>query len=496
MGEQLRSHIAACQRVHLPHSVVDIYRYASRTDPDHRRLVEPVEIETPAGGIRVFHVNGDEVESVLRAFAARGGRFDDGYNVIVPAWELPSYPAPWAEQLRRFDEVWALSHFLADSFAAAGLSSTHIGQAVEVPLNYFLPRKYFGIRESAFVVLHFFDLSSYATRKNPDAVLAMFEAFRKRREFADVQLVLKVKRGDVDGEEWLRPIHHRLPEVCCISKPMSAVETRSLINCCDCFVSLHRSEGFGRGTGEAMFLGRLALATGWSGNLDYMTLDNSLLVDHRLVPVGSTDYPFAEGQMWAEPDVDHAVALLDAAVADPAQTRAIAARGRRDIRLGHGYRAVGLRILERVTEIARSSADNVNRVDETGAVLSRDYSVPNDEQVYGQAEPRLVATGEPEPAATRPIQLTEIAESAADNVMPPHHAVSAPIFADFVPNETDAKKRSAKLELEATAESQSTAVRPTPQASRRLRSSVVIRTDVTKGALFGVPLMRLGDGRK
>jgi len=361
MGEQMRSHIAACQSVHLAHKVLDIYRYASRNDPDHRKLVEPVETDTPAAGIRIFHVNGDEVEPVLRAFEARGGRFKGGYNIIVPAWELPTYPVAWTEQLRQFDEVWALSHFLTESLAAAGLSSTHIGQAVEVPLGHFLPRKYFGIRESAFTVLHFFDLSSYATRKNPDAVLTMFEAFRKRRKFADVQLVLKVKKGDEDGAEWLRPIHDRLPEAHCLSKPMSALETRSLINCCDCFVSLHRAEGFGRGTGEAMFLGRLALATGWSGNLDYMTKDNALLVDHRLVPVGPGEYPFGEGQMWAEPDVAHAVDLLDAAIADPARTLEIAARGRRDIRLGHGYRAVGLRIFDRLTEIAETVLGGLDR---------------------------------------------------------------------------------------------------------------------------------------
>ena len=132
---------------------------------------------------------------------------------------------------------------------------------------------------------------------------------------------------------------------------MSAFETRSLINACDCFVSLHRSEGFGRGTGEAMFLGRLALATGWSGNLDYMAAENSLLVKHEPVPVGNGEYPFGERQVWAEPDVDHATALLEAALDDRARAAAIAARGRRDIRLRHSFRAVGVRILDRVTEI-------------------------------------------------------------------------------------------------------------------------------------------------
>ena len=89
-----------------------------------------------------------------------------------------------------------------------------------------------------------------------------------------------------------------------------------------------------------MFLGRLALATGWSGNLDYMTEENSLLVRYRLVPVGADEYPYGDGQVWAEPDIDHALELLEGVIADPERARAIAARGRRDIRLGHGYRAV------------------------------------------------------------------------------------------------------------------------------------------------------------
>ena len=351
MGEQLRSYIAACLSVQMSFKVVDIFRYAPRSDPDHRKLVEPLEVDAPPGGIRIFHVNGDEVVRVLRAFTERGGNFADGYNIIVPAWELPKYPAKWTKQLRKFNEVWALSRFIKDSLAAAGIASTHVGQPLEVPLGHFLPRKYFGIRESAFVLLYFLDLSSFSFRKNPEAVLTMFEALRQRRQFRDIQLVIKAKKGDENAADWLAPLRERLPEARFLANPMSAFETRSLLNCCDCFVSLHRAEGFGRCTGEAMFLGRLALATSWSGNLDYMTRENSLLVDHRLVPVRAGEYPCAAGQVWAEPDVDHAVELLDAVIGDPARARAIAAIGRRDVRLAHGFRAVGIRVLDRVSQI-------------------------------------------------------------------------------------------------------------------------------------------------
>jgi hypothetical protein len=351
MGEQLRSHIAACRSVYLEHQVLDIFRYAPRTDPRLHALIDPVEIAEPPDGIRIFHINGDEVEATLEAFAARNGKLENGYNIIVPAWELPQYPRIWVDQLRKFNEVWALSHFLRESLAASGIPSTYIGQAVEVPSGYFLSRRHFGIRESAFVLLNFLDLSSYATRKNPEAVLHLFEKLRRRRKFGDIQLVLKAKKGDDDAEEWLEPLRARLPEAIFLSQVMSSLETHSLVNCCDCFASLHRSEGFGRGTAEAMSLGRLALATGWSGNLDYMSTENSLLVNYEFVPVGPDEYPHWEGQKWAEPDIEHALHLLEGALDDPERARAITARGKRDVRLRYGNRAVGLRILDRLTEI-------------------------------------------------------------------------------------------------------------------------------------------------
>jgi glycosyltransferase involved in cell wall biosynthesis len=311
------------------------------------------EEEVASSPIRIFHVNGDEVTPVLAAFAQRGGNFGGGYNIIVPAWELPVYPAAWTGYIREFDEVWAVSRFVADSLAASGIRSTYIGQPVELPTGYFVPRRHFGIRESAFAILNFFDLSSYPARKNQESVIRVFERIRKRRPFDDIQLVIKAKNGDKNAEDWIRPLRSRIPEAVFISYPLSALQTRSLINCCDCLISLHRSEGFGRGMGEAMFLGRLAVATGWSGNLDYMTKENSLLVNYRLAPVGPNEYPFGEGQVWAEPDLDHAVFLIERAIDDRGRVRELTARGQREIRLGFGFRAVGLRVLSRVGEIYR-----------------------------------------------------------------------------------------------------------------------------------------------
>ena len=333
----------------------DIFRYAQRTDAVHFDVIGERERRDLPGGIRMFHINGDEVERVIESFEARGGDFAAGYNIVVPAWELPAYPAPWAAGLRRFDEVWSLSRFIQASLATAGVDSHLIGQAVELEGGALLPRRYFGIRKSAFVLLNFFDLSSYSSRKNPAAVLALLEHIRRDDRFRDVQLVLKVKNGERGAEEWAATLADD-PQVKVIAAPLDTLGVRSLMASCDCFVSLHRAEGFGRGLGEAMALGRLALGTGWSGNVDFMTDTNALLVRHTVVPLQPDEYPHWQGQSWAEPDVAHAWSLLRPVLDDPDRGLAIARRGQTDVLRTHGCRAVGLRILDRLERIAAAGA--------------------------------------------------------------------------------------------------------------------------------------------
>jgi glycosyltransferase involved in cell wall biosynthesis len=354
MGEQMRSHISACNRLHLRHGVFDIFRYAQRNDAAHFGVVGDRERDSVPAGIRVFHVNGDEVDNVIAAFETRGNDFAAGHNVIMPAWELPSYPRAWAAKLARFDEVWAISGFVQESLAAAGIGARRIGQSIETDPIAFLPRRFFGIRESSFVLLHFLDLTSYAPRKNPHAALELAQRLWAEQPFLDLQLVLKVKNGEQGAEAWAAEFKGN-PRVHVIDTPLDSVGVRSLINCCDCYVSLHRAEGFGRGLGEAMALGKVALGTGWSGNLDFMSEQNSLLAAHRLVRLKRDDYPHWQGQSWAEPDVAHAVALLRPLLADGARGRALALRGQLDVLRSHGHRAVGLRILARLREIAATS---------------------------------------------------------------------------------------------------------------------------------------------
>lgn len=347
MGEQLRSHLAAMEAVSLDPRVLDIFRHDARLDDDIARVIGDREARIAPRGIRIFHINGDEIERALAAFAAAGGGFRDGVNVIVPAWELPFYPVDWVPGLRKFDEVWAISRFVADSLAASGVRSHVLGQSVEPAPGALLPRRFFGIRESAFVLLSFLDVTSYPARKNVAAALTLFARLRAARPWADVQCVLKVKHGAGSGADWARHLPPD-PRRVTLTEPLDAVATRSLLSACDCFVSLHRAEGFGRAIGEALALGRLALATGWSGNMDFMDGAPALIAPYRLVPVKRGDYPHTRGQHWAEPDVDAALDLLLPYVEDRQRAVLMGARARAHVLAQHGHRAVGARIVDRL----------------------------------------------------------------------------------------------------------------------------------------------------
>ena len=68
-----------------------------------------------------------------------------------------------------------------------------------------------------------------------------------------------------------------------VTDVLSRQAVDSLMACSDAFVSLHRSEGFGLPIAEAMALGKPVIATGWSGNMDFMSEDTAACVGYEIV---------------------------------------------------------------------------------------------------------------------------------------------------------------------------------------------------------------------
>ena len=131
----------------------------------------------------------------------------------------------------------------------------------------------------------------------------------------------------------------------------SVDEMRDLMAACDAYVSLHRSEGTGLTITDAMALGKPVIATGWSGNTDFMNVSNSFPVSHELVEIQKSVGPYQAGQTWAEPSVEHAAQCMRAAYDDRDAAQARGRAAQRDIETHYSEQAIGQRINERLETI-------------------------------------------------------------------------------------------------------------------------------------------------
>lgn len=356
MAEHARSTFRALQAVGVTPRLLDVADANRGFDPDLERDFAPHLVTALGRGVNIFGVNGDEAGRVIEKLGETA--FSRAYNIAYPAWELARYPKVWAQALNRFDEIWAPSSFVQQALQEAVSKPVHrMPLPVDLKLSSFLGRRRFGIPEETFVVLFFFDFASFAERKNPWAVLETVERLAARRPDADLYCVIKSRGGREAGaaqDELGARVAALGDRAQAIYGDLNDNEIKNLIRVSDVFVSLHRSEGFGRGMAEAMALGRPAIATGYSGNLDFMVPGTGLLVDHELRPVAPGAYPHGEGQVWAEASPEHASRLIEQLLDDPREARAMGARGRAYIGEHYSVAAAGRRILARLEAIGRA----------------------------------------------------------------------------------------------------------------------------------------------
>ena len=282
--------------------------------------------------------------------------FEGRYSIGLWFWELAEFPSTLRRSFEPLDEVWVATEHVAEGVRADApipVETVRLPVTPEPPAE--LSRAELGMPDE-FCFLFAFDYRSVLKRKNPLGLVDVFS-----RTFAPesgVHLVLKAIGNHRHPEDAaaLRMAAAAQPHVTLIDETVSVREKNAMIAACDCYVSLHRSEGFGLTLAEAMYFGRPVIATGYSGNLDFMTDENSYLVGYEMTTVGPDAPPYQAEARWAEPDIDQAAQLMRRVIENRDEAAAKGARAAEDIRRTHSPEAAAEIIKARIDALAQNQA--------------------------------------------------------------------------------------------------------------------------------------------
>lgn len=354
LGEAARLYVAALRAAGVPvrTTTVDVPlpQAAGRNRPSPKRAeFSDLETDEPTP-FNMVCVNADELP---RFRADVGEEFFAGRRSIgVWAWEVDKVPAAWAGAFGLVDEIWVYSHYVAEIISRAALVPV-----IRVPLPVIPPEPRGPAPDlrlpERFTFLFLYDFWSTMQRKNP---LGLIEAFKRAFRPGEAQLLVKSFNGDYHPDKLSRVERAAAghPDVHVVDRYLTLDEKNALMAACDCYVSLHRAEGFGLTLGEAMALGKPVVATGFSGNTDFMTPRNSWLVDYELAPVGPEGGNYPADGTWAEPDLDHAAALMRQVFDDRDAARERAEHGRSTVLEELSPEAVGALARARLERLARA----------------------------------------------------------------------------------------------------------------------------------------------
>lgn len=341
VGEAARLLIAAAAEAGIPYSVVVVDTPWSRQQARFTgRDIDPIY------DVNLVCINADQLPAFVseRAQSLWPGR----YCIAYWWWEVDEFPAHFASVAEHVDEIW-----VGSGHAARAISRAVVKPVLTMPLSITagnsptVDRSSLGLPD-CFVFFFSFDFHSVFERKNP---LGLINAYRQAFETtSDAYLLIKTINGDDHPSQLkeLRSAAAGRSDIEIQDGYVGGDQLHAITQSIDAYVSLHRAEGHGLTLAEAMAAGKPVIATAYSGNLEYMTNENSFLVPYKLVRIGDGHEPYPASAHWAEPDLEAAAGLMRLVFEDREEVKRRVACALRNIAEIHSPAVRGQAIAERL----------------------------------------------------------------------------------------------------------------------------------------------------
>lgn len=282
------------------------------------------------------------------------------YTIGVWFWEIEDY-FPWDESYNYVDEIWCFSQFCKDIFIKYDHRGIPVHKLVYAPetnivngcSSHKIHSKY-NVNPHKYTFLYTFDYFGSIDRKNP---IGAIDAFRFAFGNSDnVQLIVKTMSGGgfAHDKAFFENYIKDMNNVIYIDEDMDKSTYIGLLNSCDCYVSLHRSEGLGIGMIEAMFLGKPVIATSYGGSMEFMNSDCALLVDYKMQPTMTNLCNYSPSATWAEPNIKTAAMYMEMLVDDKYYGTVLGKKAQEHIRNNYNQQILNKQINTRLKWINRS----------------------------------------------------------------------------------------------------------------------------------------------
>ena len=345
--------------------------FRGQLDLETQRLLDGMLAREPGPDfINVVHFPAYAFERVPQA----------AYNIGRVMFETDGLPAEWVAKCNQMDEIWVHTDFNMETFRDAGVTARFFkvprGIDTEIFHPGYEPLPIPGARGTIFL-----SIFEWIYRKGWDVLLrAWANAFTSAD---DASLVLRTYpinatdipdlKAEIEGriDQFLHMEMGRRREevapIIVLGEQVPEPDMPRLYAAANAYVAPSRGEGWGRPHMQAMACGLPVIATGWSGNTEFMNDQNSLLIEvEGLEEIGEqVEIPFYRGQRWAKPSAEHLTALLRQVYKGPAEAAAIGERARQDMVERWQWKDVAKIPAERLQEIHTELSESRRKRDET-----------------------------------------------------------------------------------------------------------------------------------